>query len=662
MNPIPESTEGQSGPLPADKDVCGPCGEAGLAGFGWRIGLALAFAGQGMVFGLGYNNALKSGESPAFGSAAYGILHAALLGSALVVGVLLGGPLLRETLAAFRQRRLSVEALFVLSAGGALGGSLIASFTGSGSVYYEVVSIVLCVYAIGKQVGAVQKSRLGQALSRFRMAFDSAWVAAPDGGRVARALSDLQPEDRVLVAPGEPVPVDGRLLRGSGYLRETPLTGEPAPVRKGPGDQIRAGTWSVDGNLLIEPHLEGPRALDGILAFLDQTRQRPSRMQAFADRLMHLFVPVVSLTATGTFLGWLLVPATAWWEALFHAMSVLLVACPCALGLALPTGIWSGLFHLGQRGVLGRHGQLLEALAECDTVVFDKTGTLTRFQLEADTSKVSGSPAEKQDLLEAVAALGRESPHPVSAALAHLGTRPLRVTGLLVHPGLGLSGEVAGRSLMVGEAALLREHGVALPAALPAGAGKPVHLACDQRFAGTVFLRECLRPDSEAALQVLLEMGLECHILSGDPEPANPSIGGVPVTGNLHPAAKAREVESLKSAGRQVLFIGDGINDLPAMQASHASLAIDHGAALAAEFADGLLIQGRAASLPSAIHLARRVARALRDNLRFALLYNLAGMSLAAAGLLHPVVAALLMVGSSAIVSWRALRAAGGPP
>ncbi len=635
---------------------CEPCQSAGLPGFGFRIGISLALAGQGMVFGLGYNNALLAGEAPAHGTLLYVLLHAALIASSVAVFFLLGRPLLRETLAAIRRRQISVEALFVLSAGGAMGGSLISTLRGSGSVYYEVVSIVLCVYAIGKQIGAVQKGRVGEAVAAFRHAFDSVIRLDADGRRRQVPVDQIREDDRVAVRPGDPIPVDGVIVDGEGYVRETALTGEPAPVTRRPGDRVLAGTWSVDGNFEIRAKPGREREIDQILKLLEAAPESPSRLQESADRLMRVFVPVVSLTALTTFSGWLLLSSQPWWDALFNAMAVLLVACPCALGLAMPSGIWAGLYALGQRGLVGRHGHLLDSLAACTVVVFDKTGTLSHFDLEVDTRHLM-EPVP--GLLPAIASLGRTTHHPVSAALGRMAEEALPVTGLRIYPGEGMEGTVNGLKLLVGEVRLLERKGVAIPRQGEVEPGKPVQVACDGRFAGTLYLKEVLRDEAAATVEALESMGCRCCILSGDPAPLHAEIGGCAVEGSLSPPEKADRIAALAATGEHVLFIGDGVNDVPAMQASEAALAIDLGAALATESADGLLVEGRVAVLPSAIRHARRIMKHLRGNLRFALAYNLIGMALAAGGVLHPVVAALLMVGSSAIVSARALHAAG---
>jgi cation transport ATPase len=373
---------------------------------------------------------------------------------------------------------------------------------------------------------------------------------------------------------------------------------------------------------------------------------------------MQVFVPVVSSVSLATFLGWLFLTENPWWDALFNSMAVLLVACPCALGLAMPAGIWGGLFHLSQRGIVGRNGQLLDTLAHCRTLVFDKTGTLSQFELEADTTGLFPVGTEREALLAAIAAIGRESHHPVSTVLAALARPAGEVRDLVAYPGQGLGATVGARRILLGEETLLRAEGTPVPGS-GRRRGKAVHVAVDGTYMGALLLMERLRPEAEPALAALAALGCECHILSGDPAPVHEQIGGVAVHAGLSPHEKARLVRHWREEKSPVLFVGDGINDLPAMQASDSALAIDLGAALATEFADGLLVDGRIGALPSAVRLARRLHARLQGNLRFALVYNVIGMALATAGILHPVVAALLMVGSSALVSFRALQVTG---
>ena len=644
----------------ADAGCCGKEAGPDLAGFGIRVGLSLALAGQSMVFGLGYNNALSAGEAPAMGSAGYWLLHGALIASTLGVVALLGGPLLRQTFAALRGGRITVEALFVLSAAGAFAGSLISTLRGEGSVYYEVVAIVLSVYAIGKQISAVQRGKVGRAVAAFRKAFDEATVERQSGPERV-PVEELTTRDRVLVRPGEAIPVDGRILEGTGYVRETALTGEPGPVRKESGGRLRAGTWSLDGNFRVLPETTTDRKIDRILAALETARQRPSRLQEEADRLMRFFVPVVTAVAAATFFGWLLAAASPW-DALFNAMAVLLVACPCALGLALPTGVWAGLFYLSQRGLVGRNGHLLDVLAQAEVVVFDKTGTLSGFTMEADSSFLTPDGTDRENLVASMAAMARQSHHPVSTAIAARCKGGEIVEEGEVVPGRGLRGRVDGHALVFGEPELLRAEGIVpqTPAQKVTRDGtKWIQVGFDGSFAGSLGLREKLHAEAEGVVEGLRQLGCTVRILSGDPEPARAAIGGAAVEGSMSPEAKASAVEELNREGKRCLFIGDGINDLLAMEAAEAAIAVEAGTELTTAFADGILLNDRIAVLPHAVRRARHLRKGLQGNLRFALVYNLFGMALAAGGVLHPVVAALLMVASSVLVSARAMRAAG---
>lgn len=640
-------------------EQCDPCATgssvSAMSGFGFRLGLSLVFAGQGMVFSLGYNNASQAGEAPAYGSLPYILLHGALFLSAIFVGLLLGGPLLRELASAVRERRLSVEALFLLSGLGALVGSVVSSLRGVGSLYYEVVAIVLCVYAIGKQVGAVQRGKVGAAVAGFKETFNTAKVIAEDGHACRRRVEALQQTDRVQIGPGEPVPVDGHVLEGCGYVRETALSGEPVPVSMASGDRIRAGTWSVDGHFVVTPDLGRPRELESILRLLAAEPDRPSRLQESADRLMTWFVPVVCLVSVATFGWWWW--AGYFWEGILNAMAVLLVACPCALGLAMPSGLWAGLYYLSQKGLVGRHGRLLDILAHADTLVFDKTGTLTEFKEAVDCEHLQAGTEEAR-VLGGIRSLACATQHPVSRALAQLPGELSAVTDFKNHPGEGMQGCVGGQRFVVGEASLLRTLGVSCPESTGVPGGKPVYVAMGSAYMGFLVLRERLREETAAALEALKRIGCECHILSGDPNPAQLEIGGVVVCGGLSAHEKARHLERLAADGHSIVFVGDGINDLEAMQVAEAGLAIDAGVALATESADGVLLGGHIGILPTAILKARKIRRQLLSNLKFALFYNGVGMALAAGGMLHPVVAALLMVGSSVVVSYRALRAA----
>jgi len=615
----------------------------------FRVALALAFSGQGMVFGLGYNNALLAGEAPAFGTTVYWALHGALLASALAVIGLLGVPLARSTVAAIRERQLTVEGLFLLTATGALVASVLSSLSGEGSVYYEVVGLVLVIYTVGRKVGARTRGQALAAANLWRESFAWAQVETAAGNRRRVAVEDLRADQVVVVLPGEPITVDGVILEGRGEVQETIVSGELLPVPKAPGEHVHAGSHAVGARFRIVPELGGERTLDRILASVESATARPSRFQTQADRLMRWFLPLVVTASSATFLGWWSA-GVVWSEALFHAMAVLLVACPCALGLATPIAVWTGLLTLSRRGLVSRDGQLLEALANTRTWLFDKTGTLSEARPRvAELKMLPDAPVGEDWVRQAVASLEAQVSHPIAEVLAELSPDRLPVSAVRVEPGEGIEGVVAGRSMRIGRPSWL--------GALPDGgdaSGWRVGVIVDGAWAALLRLEERLEAGAAEALRALAGDGTTVRILSGDPEPDFVAIGEVAVEGGLRPEAKVALVREHAARDPLTIFVGDGLNDAAALAEAPVGLAIDGGAGLAKASAAGVLMGQNLALLPWAMAFCRHLQARLRGNLLFALGYNLVGISLAAAGILHPVVAALLMVGSSIIVSWRA--------
>jgi heavy metal translocating P-type ATPase len=636
-----------------------------------KVAIALVIAGQGMIFGLGYNTA---DPRPAFGTPVYWVLNGGLLLSAVVVMALLGPPLFAETWRTLRRGRLTVESLFTLTMLGAFGGSLLSTLTGTGSLYYEVVAIVLAIYTIGKTLGARSRAKALEAAEKLRTDFDHAWITAcgPEGRRRVK-LAQLQAGQRVLVAPGEPVTVDGVILSGEGYVAETAINGETEPARRGVGDRVFAGSYAVDATLEIEARaLAGSRQLDAILATIEQARLKPSRLQAQADRLTRYFVPFVLTVAVATFVLWL--PHVPWQQALFDAMAVLLVACPCALGLATPIAVWSGLMNLSRLGLVCGSGDFLDALAGARHLVFDKTGTLSGERLAlAQFRALSGF--DEGDLRAWIETAERPLRHPVAEPLKSLGAAPeavaaCRVSASQLVPGQGLKAVVtdaagAEHTLLIGARELMPagaqeafDRTITDTASLSAEAKRLVYVACDGRAAALIALEEKLRADAEAMLADLRALGTGLAIVSGDPQPRWRDLSGVPVTGGMTPEEKVRYVREHEARNEPVIFIGDGVNDAAAMAVSSGGIAMGAGADLTKAAASAVLMGENLRVLPAAIGVCRRIRQAVRGNLIFAFAYNVIGMGLAAAGILHPVAAVLLMLGSSLLVSWRAARSA----
>lgn len=638
-----------------------------------RWAIAAVLGGQGMVVGLGLNVA---DPPPPTHGVVYWALHGILLASACGVGGLLGGPLLHALVAALRHRRITVEALFALSITGALVGSLVSTVTGRGAVYYEVISILLVIYALGSRISSRSRAAALAAVGDIRTDLDHARRIAEDGVEGFIAVDELRAGEHVVVLPGEVVPVDGVVVSGTGYVSESWITGEPGPAVRRAGDGILAGVHAVDARLIVSVSGTAPdRSVDGMLAVLAEARRKPSRLQERADRVMRGFVPAVVAVSLLTFLGWFLVGGIPWPRALFNAMAVLLVACPCALGLATPIAVWAGLNRLARDGLVAASGAFLDDLATVDHVVFDKTGTLTESHLHVvDWVTETTCPHERRRLLGLVATVERDLDHPVARALqaraAADGVAPIGlVESLTLVPGGGVRVRVCEDSatveVLMGDRSLLEAEGREAFDRLcgmssAGGVRRRIVVCLDGRVVGAFLLAESLRDDVGSLRAGLDAAAVSGEILTGDADPAWSDLAGCPVRSGLGPLEKQSRVRSLRESGRRVLYVGDGINDTPAMTEADASIAVAGGPAITRSTADAYLAGGHPTAVFGAILRARRIRRILHGNYGFALAYNVVGMALAAAGILHPVAAAVLMAASSLLVSGRAVHAAEG--
>jgi heavy metal translocating P-type ATPase len=617
-----------------------------------RIGAGLAVAAQTMVFSLAVS------ITPAAG-AGYWVVHGGLMATAWAVLILLGRDLLGGAWAALRERRVSIDLLFLVTLAGALAGSMINSITAGGPVYYEVVAILVVIHTTGRMLGARSRVAALRAVDRTRERFDVATVRRSDGTRETCPVAVLRGGETVLVAPGGPVVVDGVVRAGRAWVQETAMTGEWAPVAKRPGDEVLAGSHAVDGALEITAR-GGRRRLDEVLGAVERARLAPSRLQEHADRLMRFFLPLVVGTSVATLWFWW--GRVEWNGALFNAMAVLLVACPCAMGLATPIAVWGGLARMSRFGLVARTGDFIDTLARADVLCFDKTGTLSTEEPVVLTWEIAPAWRERESwLIRAVAAVECDLSHPYARALrtwirvreqgGEDGPAALEATDLRVVPGLGVIGRVEGREVRVGAVGL--HESLAVPLVTSRGVGVTV----DGEWAATVTFGEQWRRGLAETWPELRDLGIAVEVLTGDPAP--PTDLGVPTYGGLSPAAKVARVREHTAAGRTVVLVGDGVNDAAAMGEAAAGIALGGGSDLARGAATAVFAGQDLRFLPAAIRLARRVRRGVGRNFWFAFAYNVAGMALAAAGQLHPVVAALLMLSSSALVAVRALRSAG---
>ena len=623
-----------------------------------RIAIAGVFAGQGMMLSLALNM-----TPPAYGSTAYWILHGGLIFSSLVVMAFLGGPLFVSTWNMIRRGRLSIEGLFTLSLVGAFTGSVVVSVSGRGDVFYEVVAVVIAIYTFGRILSERSTARLRMESARLRERFDHAKIRSEGDGWQRLPLSEISVGAIVRIEPGEAITVDGTVVEGEGYVQETALSGEPLPLVKRAGDYIRAGTHTIDCRLEVEvERTKGQREIDSIIEIVESTDGRPSELQTQANALIQKFLPLVVGVSLTTLVFWAF--AGAWIDAVLNSMAVLLVACPCALGLATPVAISQGLYRLARLGLVSRDGALIDVLAHTRQVFFDKTGTLSEAHLQVtEACFVESLPIPREAVLVAIHHVESPLSHPVAQGLSryieslNLEFREENGSNLRLIPGRGLEFELGDSKVQVGEGSLAgaSDDLAELTGQLRESGGKRIFVFLDGRAVACFVLQECLRDGVGETWPRLHALGLKTDVLTGDPDPQLALPEGVRVESGLRAEEKVTEVMRSRESGDLPLFVGDGINDAAAMSVAVGSIVMDSGASLPASVAMGRLRGDSIAILPESISLARDIHRRLRGNLIFAISYNIVGMSLAAASLLHPVAAALIMIVSSFSVTFRAI-------
>jgi Cu+-exporting ATPase len=602
-----------------------------------------------------------------------------------------GRPFLERMLASFRSGRLNMFTLIGLGTSVAWLTSVLAvlapglfpaSFRGhDGEVarYFESATVIVALVLVGQVLELEARQRAGGAI-RALMALSpkTARRLAADGSEADVPLEAVVPGDRLRVRPGETVPVDGVLLEGASSVDESTLTGEPLPVEKGPGARVVGGTSNTTGGFVMRAERTGGDTLVArIVALVAEAQRSRAPVQRLADAVAAWFVPAVVAVAAFAFAAWLLVgPAPRAAHALVAAVSVLIVACPCALGLATPMSILVGVGRGARAGVLVRSAEALEALARADTLVVDKTGTLTEGRPRL-VSVLTLPGVDAARALGLAASLERSSEHPLAAAIVEgareRGAALAEVTGFTSAPGRGVGGSAQGRSLLLGTPSYLAASGVEV-AALDAlvepersAARSVVYLAQDGRALAALSLADPVKPGARAALDALREDGLDVVMLTGDgpaaAEAVARTLGIARFEARQLPEQKAESVRALQREGRVVAMAGDGVNDAPALAVAAVGLAMGTGTDVAIASAGITLVKGDLAALARARHLSRATLANIRQNLFWAFVYNVAAIPVAAGALypwlgllLSPMLAAAAMSLSSLTVIANALR------
>src|SRR4051794_5448176 len=572
----------------------------------------------------------------------------------------------RVALLSARHRAATMDTLVSLGTLAAWTWSIVVLLTGViEDTYFEAAAVITALILLGRYFEARAKRRSGAAIRALLELGAKEARLLRDGKEISVPVEQLAVGDLVVVRPGEKVATDGVVVEGSSAVDQSMLTGEPVPVEVGPGAEVAGATINTSGRLVVRSTKVGAdTALAQIARLVEQAQAGKASVQRLVDRISAIFVPVVILIALATLGGWLLSGASAS-TAFTAAVSVLIIACPCAMGLATPTALMVGTGRGAQLGILIKGPEVLEQTRRISTIVLDKTGTVT----EGLMHLVDALPIEasRDELLRLAGAAESASEHPLAQAIAAAADEKPPLTEFRNHAGLGVEALVEGHAVLLGRASFLTGWAIEFPEEARGWqmqaemAGQTVvAVAWDGALHGLLALADTLKPSSQQAVAELKQLGLTPMLLTGDNERAARSIardvGIDEVRADVLPDGKAAEVQRLQQEGETVAMVGDGVNDAPALATADLGLAIGTGTDVAIEASDLTLVSGDLRAAADAIRLARRTLATIKGNLFWAFAYNVAAIPLAVAGLLNPMIAAAAMAASSIFVVTNSLR------
>ncbi len=576
---------------------------------------------------------------------------------------------------AIRHRNADMNTLVAVGTGSAFLYSAVVSFLPvqprgmAPHVYFDTAATIITLILFGRFLELRAKRRASDAIHQLMALQPPTAVIVLDGSEQVVPVERVRAGNLVRVKPGERIPVDGVVVEGATAVDESMLTGESLPVEKRSGDRLVGGTIAQDGSVLFRAMAVGKETvLARIVRLVEEAQGSKAPVQALVDRVAGIFVPAVIGVALMTFAGWYLIAGAGLAASLVNFVAVLVIACPCALGLATPTAIMVGTGTGARLGILIKNARSLERIQEVDTVVLDKTGTLTEGR-PVLTDIVPLRDTEAREILQLAASLEARSEHPLArAVVAEARRRGLVLSEPVTFralSGFGVTGTADGHEVAIGNAALFRELGIPPggeeAAREFAAAGKSaLSVASDGVVVGVLGVSDTLKKDAARSVGDLRKMGLTVVMLTGDHRSAAHRIaaeaGVERVEAEVLPDGKSSRIRGLQREGRKVAMVGDGINDAPALAQADVGIALGTGTDIAMETADLTLMGGDLGGIARAIRLSRRMMRTIRQNLFWAFLYNVVGIPLAAFGLLNPMIAAAAMALSSVSVVGNSLR------
>ncbi|HEY9197848.1 MAG TPA: heavy metal translocating P-type ATPase [Gammaproteobacteria bacterium] len=622
----------------------------------------VAVAGLGMMQVMMLAVALYAGDYTGIDARLEQFLRWVSFVIALPVIVYSARPFFQAAWRDLRHRQLGMDVPVSLGIGGAFLASVWHTVIGHGEIYFDSVIMFSFFLLSGRYLEMIARHRAGQAAEELVRLLPATATRIGTGGDEVIAVAELVPGDRVRIHPGETIPADGVVLEGVSSVDEALLTGESLPQPRRVGGTLIGGTLNIESPLVMRVDKVGAdTVLSAIVRLLDRAQTEKPRVAQVADRVAAWFVAGLLVLAAAV--------AWYWWQvdpdrAFAITLAVLVVTCPCALSLATPVALTAATGALTRLGVLTTRGHALETLARVTHVVFDKTGTLTEGRLEL--TRIVRLGAQTRDRCQAIAAaLEQGSEHPLGRALAAAieGTR-LPVSEQRAVPGEGIEGDVQGVTYRIGTLDFVRalsgRAAVELPESLTEATGTVIYLGDNRGVLAGFGFEDRIREGADAAVAELRRMGIEVQLLSGDGQRAvqrvAEKLGIAEAEAQLKPADKLVRVQALQAQGAVVAMIGDGVNDAPVLAAAQVSMAMGSGTQLAAAAADMVLLSERLGHLPQAVRMARRTLAIIRQNLAWALLYNVLAVPLAAAGWIAPWMAAIGMSASSLLVVVNALR------